>query len=136
MCVNEDDGLNFKVLLETDGTYGQMRAFWKSRDITDSIGSFKDIVTADPLADVFLLRAKVLLRYIVDEQLERLSESEHTANELDPNQESLSVGDRGIPEAASKLRVIEAGLLSKSLELLEAEVCLLGFLTKHHSTFY
>ncbi|OBT47375.1 hypothetical protein VE00_02099 [Pseudogymnoascus sp. WSF 3629] len=122
MCVNEDDGLNFKVLLETDGTYGPMRAFWKSRDITDSISNFKDIVTADSLADVFLLRAKVLLRYIVDEQLERLSESEHTANELDPDQESLSVGDKGIPEAASKLRVIEAGLLSKSLELLEAEI--------------
>ncbi|KFY43202.1 hypothetical protein V495_04096 [Pseudogymnoascus sp. VKM F-4514 (FW-929)] len=122
MCVNEDDGLDFKVLLENDGTFGQMRAFWKSTDITDSISNFKDIITADPLADVFLLRAKVLLRYIVDDQLERLSESEHTANELDPNQESLSVGDKGIPEAASKLRVIEAGLLSKSLELLEAEI--------------
>lgn len=135
MCVNEDDGLDFKVLLETDGTYGPMRAFWKSTDITDSISSFKDIITADPLADVFLLRAKVLLRYIVDEQLERLSESEHAANELDPNQESLSVGDKGIPKAASRLRVIEAELLSKSLESLEAEVCLLGFLTKHHPTF-
>ncbi|KFY18459.1 hypothetical protein V493_08604 [Pseudogymnoascus sp. VKM F-4281 (FW-2241)] len=122
MCVNEDDGLDFKVLLETDGTFGQMRAFWKSTDITDSISSFKDIVAADPLADVFLLRGKVLLRYIVDEQLERLSESEHMANELDPNQESLSVGDKGIPKAASKLRVIEAELLSKALELLEAEI--------------
>ncbi|KFZ08189.1 hypothetical protein V502_09499 [Pseudogymnoascus sp. VKM F-4520 (FW-2644)] len=122
MCVNEDDGLDFKVLLETDGTYGPMRAFWKSTDITDSISSFKDIITADPLADVFLLRAKVLLRYIVDEQLEGLSESEHSANELDPNQESLSVGDKGIPKAASRLRVIEAELLSKSLESLEAEI--------------
>lgn len=135
MCVNEDDGLNFKVLLENDGTYGQMRAFWKSTDITDSISNFKDIVTADPLADVFLLRAKVLLRYIVDEQLERLSETEHTANELNPNQESLSVGDKGIPKAASMLRVIEAGLLSRSLESLEAEVCLLGLFTKRHSAY-
>ncbi|KFY05452.1 hypothetical protein V492_08537 [Pseudogymnoascus sp. VKM F-4246] len=122
MCVNEDDGLDFKVLLENDGTLGQMRAFWKSTDITDSISNFEDIITADPLADVFLLRAKVLLRYIVDGQLDRLSDSEHAANELDPNQETLSVGDKGIPEAASKLRVIEAELLSKSLELLEAEI--------------
>jgi hypothetical protein len=131
MCVNEDDGLNFKVMMETDGTYGQMRAYWKSTDVTDSIHHFKDIVATDPLHDVFALRAKVLLRNIVDGQMDRLSESEYMARDLDPDQESLLVNSKEIPKIASKLREIEAEMLSRCTELLDSEVCLAGLLINH-----
>lgn len=127
MCIGEDDGLSFKTLQETDGTCGEPRVFWKDTDVTDSTDCFEDIISSDPLRDVFTLRAMVLLKYIVEDQMESLSASEHMANALHSNLENPTVEIQSIHRAASKLRVIEAGLIRKCLEWLESEVCLFCF---------
>jgi len=124
MCVGEEDGLSFKTLLKNDGTAGELQVFWHDVNVTDRTGEFEDVLSGDALKDVFMLRATVLLQYIIEAQLERLSESEDAANVLHGDWHGLTGDARRIHEAASRLRLIEAGLLGRAIELLESQVSL------------
>jgi hypothetical protein len=82
MCLNEEDGLDFKVLQETDGSRSHLRVFWQGADVTEIIDTFESLVDDHSLKDVFKLRAVALLCDRICQQLECLYESEETLQSL------------------------------------------------------
>jgi hypothetical protein len=82
MCLNEEDGLEFKVLLQNDGSRSHLRVFWQGSDVTDVTDTFKSLIESHALRDVFKLRAVTLLHERIREQLEQLFESEETVRSL------------------------------------------------------
>ncbi|RYP53855.1 hypothetical protein DL768_001306 [Monosporascus sp. mg162] len=113
MCLNEEDGLEFRILQETDGSR-QLRMLWQERDVTDAPGTFKDLINGHDLQQVFELRAVTVIYEMVQQQLERLSA--HGAD--------ASIFELARPEAvqaANQLRNIETDLLKRALQALENE---------------
>lgn len=114
MCLNEEDGLDFRILQETDGSQ-QLKMFWQEQDVTAVPDTFKDLISGHDLQQVFELRAVTVVLEMVQEQLERLD---------------VQDGDADIPEvvraetlrAAIQLRNIETDLLRRTLEVLKDEV--------------
>jgi hypothetical protein len=76
MLLNEEDGLEFRMLQQTDGTRSQLKVFWQGSDVTDATNTFESLISNHPLSDVFNLRAMALLQDRLRQQLERLYESE------------------------------------------------------------
>lgn len=114
MCLNEEDGLDFRILQETDGSQ-QLKMFWQGKDVTDVPGSFKELIGDHDLKHIFELRVVTIILEMVEEQLERLN---------------IQDGDSDIPEtvraetlqAAIQLRNIETDLLGRTIEILNSEV--------------
>ncbi len=121
MCVNEEDGLDFRVLQETDGSQSQLQVFWQDADITDSTADFEQHVAQHPLKDVFSLRAVCILQERLQEQLERLYASEEISTVIEA---SLIERDKRLSTAASKLRQGETALLEKAFNALNIQVSL------------
>lgn len=82
MCLNEEDGLEFKVLQQTDGSEGELRVFWQGSDVTDKVDTFETLISDHELQDVFKLRAVALLQDRIRQQLARLHESDDIAQSL------------------------------------------------------
>ncbi|KUJ18403.1 SET domain-containing protein [Mollisia scopiformis] len=82
MCLNEEDGLEFKVLQQTDGSRSQLRVFWQGSDVTNATDNFESLTANHELKDVFKLRAVALLQDLTREQLGRLHESEDMVQSL------------------------------------------------------
>jgi hypothetical protein len=76
MLLNEEDGLEFRMLQQIDGTRSQLKVFWQGSDVTDATKTFESLISNHPLSDVFKLRAMALLQDRIRQQLERLYESE------------------------------------------------------------
>jgi hypothetical protein len=120
MCLNEEDGLGFKVLQQTDGSRSQLKVFWQESDVTDGTNTFESLIDEHPLKDVFRLRAVALLQDRIRQQLERLYESE------DP-MESLAITGLLTPDLqrnAWQLRKSEAELLEEAFTTVELRVSL------------
>jgi hypothetical protein len=118
LCLNEEDGLDFKVLQQIDGSRSQLRVFWQGADVTDATTNFKSLIKDHELKDVFQLRVVALLQERLQQQLERLYESEE-------NVESLSTMILVVPEhqaSATKLRKSETAILEKIYKNLDTEV--------------
>lgn len=82
MCLNEEDGLDFKVLQQTDGSRSHLRVFWQESDVTDVTDTFESLIDGHSLRDVFRLRAVALLHDRIRQQLELLYESEEIVHSL------------------------------------------------------
>lgn len=120
LCVNEEDGLEFKVLQNNYGER-QLESCWKGAEITD-LSHLVELLKLEPLWDVFELRAITTLQSRVEQQLLRLEDSKMTAYEL-----SFSVGtDDDISQKAMHLRDLEEILLLHAYGDLEAKVVILG----------
>lgn len=65
-CVNEEDGLDFRVLQTNDGNR-ELKAFWKEEELRDST-QLKDALEADPMWEVFRLRATALVQDRIEAQ--------------------------------------------------------------------
>jgi SET domain len=76
MLLNEEDGLDFRTLQQTDGSRSHLKVFWQGTDVTDATDTFESLTSDHPLSDVFKLRAIVLLQDRIRQQLERLYETE------------------------------------------------------------
>ncbi|RYP64502.1 hypothetical protein DL769_006640 [Monosporascus sp. CRB-8-3] len=113
MCLNEEDGLEFRILQETDGSR-HLRMFWQERDVTDAPGTFKDLIKGHDLQQVFELRAVTVICEMVQQQLERLSARGGDASIF----ESVRAETM---QAANQLRNIETDLLKRALQVLENE---------------
>lgn len=107
MCLNEEDGLEFKVLQQTDGSRGQLRMFWQRSDITDEITAFETLIEQHELKDVFRLRAVVLLQDRLRHQLERLYGSEEELESF----AGVSRNTSDSQTSAFRLRNLEAAIL-------------------------
>lgn len=122
MCVGEEDGLTFGQLLQNDGNRGELRVFWQEEDVTARVRDFEELLAQHPLKDVYKLRATVLLKFMAEAQLERLSGSEEKANALRESLSELKGEAKQVHEGASELRLVEAGLLNIAMDWLDAEV--------------
>lgn len=76
LCLNEEDGLEFGMFQENDGSTSSLRTFWQSIDVSDATDTFELLIEDHPLRDIFKLRAVSLLENRLQEQLYRLNGSE------------------------------------------------------------
>jgi len=118
LCLNEEDGLDFRVLQQTDGSRSQLKVFWHGADVTDATENFEALIKDQELKDVFQLRVVALLQARIQEQLERLYESEDTVESLS----SMTIVVTEHQTNATKLRKSETAILEKFYEALDTEV--------------
>lgn len=117
MCVNEEDGLDFRVLQDSEGGR-QLRVFWREEDVTDRIGDFESLIQNHEVPTLIKLRVVTVVQERLQAQLERAQSFANTS--------SLRIGDVDLlrdecRQAASLLRSIETGLLEVVIEDLEKE---------------
>ena len=118
MCLNEEDGLEFRVLQQTDGSRSHLRVFWQGSDVTNSTNTFESLVSDHELKDVFQLRVVALLQDRLREQLERLNESENIAQSL----AHISDITQNLQKAALQLRKSERMILEKAFAAVDEQV--------------
>ena len=116
LCVNEEDGLEFKLLQNIDGER-ELQAFWKGEEIAD-MSNLVMLLKLEPLWDVFELRAISTLQSRVEQQLLKLESSKNTTNGLLTTLEM----DGNICENAMRLRELEESLLLHAYGDFEAKV--------------
>jgi hypothetical protein len=116
MCVNEEDGLEFRVLQERDGAR-QLCVFWRDEDVTNRTQDFETLIKDHPLAAVLRLRVVVAVQEALGAQLERIRQ---TAPQ-DPNTPSSTQREECFGQAMA-LRAIETNLLEQAIESLEEKV--------------
>jgi hypothetical protein len=117
MCLNEEDGLEFRTSQLTDGSQRRLQVFWQGNDVTCSTEIFQEYTSQHPMKDVFILRAVSLLQDRVREQLERIYTSEELVEILSDTSYQVE-----ILKVASQLKILESVLLEKALDLLESQV--------------
>ncbi|KAI9759517.1 MAG: hypothetical protein M4579_002276 [Chaenotheca gracillima] len=115
-CVNEEDGMEFQVLQTNDGQR-ELKAFFKGNDITEDTTKLFELMTTDPLCEVFRLRAATLAQARVQEQLQLLDES-HGFVEQAAQGEGISDAARS---SAFRLRTLETALLQQAERDLESK---------------
>ncbi|KAI4164346.1 MAG: hypothetical protein LQ342_001993 [Letrouitia transgressa] len=115
LCVNEEDGLRFRLLQTLDGVK-ELRVFWKETEITDA-AAIKDILQQEPRWDVFRLRANTILQHRVSEQLLSLDSS----SEYIRKASELQI-DSPVLENITRLRDLESSLMVRAYEMFEGKV--------------
>lgn len=116
MCVNEEDGLGFRVRQNTDGTR-QLRVFWRDEDVTDRAADFEGLTRHLPdLRAVLRLRVVTVVQELCRTQLARMR-ALGTGPGVGPGD-----GDGGPGEYAWRLRCAESRLLDMAVETMEREV--------------
>lgn len=118
MCLNEEDGLEFKVLQETDGSRSALRVFWLGYDVTEMTSDFEYLTKDHPLRDIFQLRVVALLQDRLRQQIERLYESEQAIALL----AETTVLDADRQRDALRLRERETSLLENVFTEVEEHV--------------
>jgi len=119
MCVNEEDGLEFRVLQETSGER-QLRVFWQGSDVTGSAGDFDSLLRSHEDAKVFRLRVVTVVREIVESHLDRMRSTAALAD-LSLDQGAGLIRD-GCAHEAFVLREAETRIIGLVLEALEQQV--------------
>lgn len=118
ICVNEEDGLRFKIQQTVDGDQ-ELVATWKDQEI-ESFDNFKDVLQQDDMWDIFQLRAVVVLQERVASQLTELYQAEEQIEHMDCREGS---GVRDRPRQLSiQLRQLECDLLEKAYSFFEDQV--------------
>jgi hypothetical protein len=118
MCLNEEDGLDFKVLQQTDGSRSQLRVFWQGCDVTEQTKSFEFLTKDHTLRDVFRLRVVALLQDKIRQQLERLYESEEAITSL----AEITLVDADHQRDAMRLRNGEVTILEEAFSAIDLQV--------------
>ncbi|VBB75253.1 Putative protein similar to of SET8 of Schizosaccharomyces pombe [Podospora comata] len=112
-CVNEEDGLDFRILQDNEGNQ-QLRVFWQDEDVTDQISEFQKLVAqTHPLPEVLRLRVAVSVQENLEIHLEQLK------SEL-PRHDSSTVREECLKHGLL-LRQIETSLLEDAIQALEQE---------------
>ncbi|KAK4139859.1 uncharacterized protein C8A04DRAFT_40383 [Dichotomopilus funicola] len=125
MCINEEDGLEFRILQQTDGAQ-QLCVFWQDEDVTERTGEFEALVRQHPLAAVFRLRVVTVVQEALQTQLERLGETTASASSMGVEKSSASTSISTPPRtecvrAAAALRELEMNILEGCIGKLENE---------------
>ncbi|CUS14122.1 unnamed protein product [Tuber aestivum] len=117
MCINEEDGLSFRLLQETTGER-HLQVLWDLKDVED-ITKLVDLLEESSLWPVYQLRATALVKDRVETQLAQLMGSEEEIVWI-TDQESFNIGSQEL-HVATKLRTLERALLEKAVEVLEVQ---------------
>ncbi|KAH6649935.1 hypothetical protein F5144DRAFT_27502 [Chaetomium tenue] len=120
MCVNEEDGLEFRVLQQTDGAR-QLRVFWQEEDVTDRTGDFEALIRTHPLAAVLSLRVVTVVQGALQAQLERLASSTVPDAAAAAGDPAVQQRREDCVRTATVLREIETKILEDAIEGLEGE---------------
>ena len=110
VVVNEEDGLDFKVLQTIDGKR-EIQALWKEQELQDT--RLRTLLEGDPLWHVYQLRAVVLLQNRVETQVQ-------TLREVGTPERSEGVR-QGPWELAGRLRTLELDMLQRAMSALDDE---------------
>ncbi|KAI9709295.1 MAG: hypothetical protein M1820_003415 [Bogoriella megaspora] len=111
ICVNEEDGLEFKVVQSIHGEQ-ELRVSWKDEELAD-ISGLRSRLESESMWDVFHLRALSIIKARVEYQLSLLSETDDAAHLSACGEETyIRAKSR---DAALKLRTLERILLEKAL---------------------
>ena len=115
LCVNEEDGLEFKLIQSNDGER-EIGVFWNENELTD--GSLESLLQKDPRWEIFQLRAAVVLRDRIAQQLSALE-----TNQIDYRKVPFAIDEYAQrSRAATKLRDLEGTLLLEAHEMFAQEV--------------
>lgn len=117
LCINEEDGLEFR-LLQTDDSERELKVFWKGFEIED-MSLLRSFLMAQPLWDVFNLRATAVLQARVETQLISLQSSRSDLHG------EYSVDHRINPKIglhAKKLKDLEETLMLQAYQDFEDQV--------------
>lgn len=118
MCVNEEDGLEFRVLQDTEGAR-QLRLFWMDEDVTGRADDFETLTRSHQLWAIMKLRVVTVVQDCLYAHLQRMQS--HMS--LDTTSDSEISKVRGeCMGAATLLREVESRLLERVVEELESEV--------------
>ena len=118
MCLNEEDGLEFRVLQQTDGSRSHLRMFWQGSDVTEKSTTFEVHINHHELKEVFKLRAIAILQDRIRKQLEYLYESDDTAQ----TQTIMSMVALDRQNVALQLRITETAILEAAFASVDAQV--------------
>lgn len=114
ICVNEEDGLEFRLLQTNDGDR-ELQLFWKGAEI-DNVSRLDSLLQSEPLWEVFKLRAITILQARVEVQLMSLHH----------DQSRSCVADDGIEANLSlvitRLRELEGLLMMRAYDDFELQV--------------
>lgn len=123
IIVNEEDGLDFRVIQETDGSRGSLRVFWHDEDITETVENFHILITENDeneMREVFMLRAAIWLGERLENQLHRLDVTDEEIATL-ADQIDLDIDKQ---RAAIALREDERKILEDAIKVLDKQVSL------------
>jgi hypothetical protein len=113
MCVNEEDGLEFRVLQDVAGNQ-EMRVFWQEEDVSDRTKDFEALIQTHEITEVLKLRVVTVVQGRLQEQLKKLIPSDEV-----PALHTIGEERKTITTA---LRRIEVALLGKVVEEMEKQV--------------
>jgi hypothetical protein len=119
-CVNEEDGLGFRILQANDGGK-ELKMLWKKVELEAE--RLEETLASDSMRDIFQLRAVVVLQRRIERQ----------ASELEETEEQFSEGVHlpGVRpttwETIKKLRALEVEFLADAYQSMQAEVCPIPF---------
>ena len=116
-CVNQEDGLDFRVEQTTNGDT-ELKALWKDHDL--KADSLQPTLLQDRLRDIFILRATVMIQERVEDQGMQLAASEDDFDKAIPNDNVR----QSVYETIGRLRGLELELLTRAYETLEKKVSL------------
>lgn len=116
ICVNEEDGLDFRLLQTIDGER-ELKTFWKDDEISD-ISKLQDLLEQERQWEVFHLRAIATLQNRVEEQLLAFERGKENLSKITSGIEKASPSIRMI----TKLRDLEQKLMLQAYQNFEAKV--------------
>ncbi|KAH0565020.1 hypothetical protein GP486_001590 [Trichoglossum hirsutum] len=113
-CVNEEDGMEFKLLQSTDGAT-ELQVFWKG-EYMDGTSSLEGLLKTDPSWEIFQLRAVSFLQDRIENQLVQLDRSEQAVQS-----KQISTGAQSWVTAV-RLRELERQLMERAVVEFERQV--------------
>lgn len=116
LCVNEEDGLGFRMLQTKDGER-ELKVFWNDAEIKD-VSTLDSLLKLHPMWEVFNLRAITTLQARVEAQLLSIARSQDQLG----NDPSIEKVDARISHHASKLRILEEAMLLQAYQEFEDQV--------------
>lgn len=127
ICVNEEDGLEFK-LLQTNEGERELQVMWKNELLDAEQTPLKAKLMQDPLWDVFRLRAVVMLQDRIESQFLDLRSSDGLVQQIVEQCDHIPNLRGEVLDMALRLRDLEASLLERGYLELEQQVSFfLGF---------
>jgi hypothetical protein len=115
-CVNEEDGLGFRILQANDGGK-ELKVLWKKVELETE--RLEETLASDSMRDIFQLRAVVVLQKRIERQASELEETEEQFSE--------AVHLPGVRpttwETIKILRALEVDFLADAYQSMQAEVC-------------
>jgi hypothetical protein len=114
MCLNEEDGIQFGLLQQTDGTR-QLKLYWQGEDVTDKAGDFESLINGNDLEPLFQLRVVTVILELLQQQVETLEKPF-------PSLAEQGIVRAELLESILRLRNVELSLMQRALQGLEDQV--------------